>query len=429
MTRYLPGWLPALRALLLAAPLPCLARPATPIPIPTDTLRLRPDDRVLVFAPHPDDEVLGPGGVLREAAARGLPVRVAFFTYGDDAGWKYFLFRKHPVLSPGAFRKLGETRHDEAVRACAALGLPDSDLVFLGYPDGGTFEMFTGRWNGSAAARGALTRSRAVPYPDALRPDAPYTGDDALADIRAVIREFRPTRIFVSHPADHHPDHVALWLFTRAALWELGDTVHAEVHPYPVHYRDWPRPDAYSPGEPMAPPPALGAAIAWTLFPLDTAAVRATERALREHRTQFASGAGLLSLVRSTELFGDVPDSAAPSCVRVSGDTLELMCALSQPLAEGTHVTFYVFGQRSGRGFAFMPHLRVRVGRLGVTAWDGETKLRRGTVWVIRERGRIRLFVKLETLGRPERLLFTARASTDDAPHDRTLWRAVAVPR
>lgn len=416
-------------ALALDVAAPPLARAAAPDPLPADTLRLRSDDRILVLAPHPDDEVAGCGGVLQQAAARGLAVRVVFFTHGDDAGWKYFLFRKHPVFSPGAFRRLGETRHDEAVRACARLGVPDSDLVFLGYPDAGTLEMFTHRWNGPAASRGPLTRSLAVPYPDALRPGARYTGEEALLDMERVMRAFRPTRIFVSHPADHHPDHVAMWLFARAALWELGDTVRAGVHPYLVHYRDWPRPDTYLPGEPMAPPPSPGAAVSWSLFPLDTAVVRAKELALREHHTQFATGPGLLSHVRSTEIFGDVPDSAAPSCLRVTGDMVELECELSRPLAEGTHVTLYVFGHRNGRSFAAMPHLRVRVGRLGATAWDGDRKLGRGVVRVTRERGRLRLQVGLDALGRPERLLFTARASTDDAPHDRTLWRAIKVPR
>ena len=43
-----------------------------------EQLALRPDDRILVLAPHPDDEVLGCAGVIQRALAMGLPVRVVF---------------------------------------------------------------------------------------------------------------------------------------------------------------------------------------------------------------------------------------------------------------------------------------------------------------------------------------------------------------
>jgi len=41
-------------------------------------------DRLLVIAPHPDDEVIGPGGTLIAAAAAGKMVQVLFLTSGRD---------------------------------------------------------------------------------------------------------------------------------------------------------------------------------------------------------------------------------------------------------------------------------------------------------------------------------------------------------
>jgi LmbE family N-acetylglucosaminyl deacetylase len=38
---------------------------------------------VLVFAPHPDDEVIGAAGVLQQALAAGKSVRIVFATNGD----------------------------------------------------------------------------------------------------------------------------------------------------------------------------------------------------------------------------------------------------------------------------------------------------------------------------------------------------------
>ena len=46
---------------------------------------LLPQDRVLVLAPHPDDEVIGCAGVIQRAVAMSLPLRVVFLTYGDAA--------------------------------------------------------------------------------------------------------------------------------------------------------------------------------------------------------------------------------------------------------------------------------------------------------------------------------------------------------
>ena len=41
-----------------------------------------PEGSILVLAPHPDDETLGPGGSLALHAARGDRVRVVFCTDG-----------------------------------------------------------------------------------------------------------------------------------------------------------------------------------------------------------------------------------------------------------------------------------------------------------------------------------------------------------
>lgn len=52
-------------------------------PVPAlPPLRLSPVD-VLVFAPHPDDEVIGAGAVLQQALAERKTVRIVFATNGD----------------------------------------------------------------------------------------------------------------------------------------------------------------------------------------------------------------------------------------------------------------------------------------------------------------------------------------------------------
>ncbi len=77
--------------------------------------------RVLVFAAHPDDEVLGMGGTIAvHAAVRGDAVRIVCVTDGSSTQY------------PGDAAKRAR-KEDEAVRAAAELGV--EDYVHLDLPD------------------------------------------------------------------------------------------------------------------------------------------------------------------------------------------------------------------------------------------------------------------------------------------------------
>lgn len=190
-------------------------------------LLLAPDDRLLILAPHPDDEVLGCGGVIAEAASRGLPVEIVFLTNGDDNEASFMRYKRHPVLEAAAARAMGEVRRREALEADGTLGVSSASLVFLGYPDRGMTPIWSAHWGTEPPYRSRLTRADHVAYADARRPGAPYKAEEVLADLAAIIKEFRPTKVFVSHPGDHHPDHRALALFAEAALWEAGSPAQA----------------------------------------------------------------------------------------------------------------------------------------------------------------------------------------------------------
>ena len=80
-----------------------------------NNIELNPADRILILAPHPDDEDLGCGGIIQKALAMKLPVKIVFFTYGDNNEWSFLIYRKRPVFMPMAIRNMGLLRHDEAV--------------------------------------------------------------------------------------------------------------------------------------------------------------------------------------------------------------------------------------------------------------------------------------------------------------------------
>lgn len=80
--------------------------------------------RVLVFAPHPDDEVLGCGGSIAKLAAAGARVHIAYLTSGEQGSG---------TVSPA---ELGPVREVEARAAVSMLGVGPGDVTFARFGDG-----------------------------------------------------------------------------------------------------------------------------------------------------------------------------------------------------------------------------------------------------------------------------------------------------
>ena len=269
-----------------------------------EELTLTPNDRVLIMAPHPDDEVLCCGGIIQEAVQQHMPVKIVFFTYGDYNKWSFSLYRHHPVFRPKAMRAMGAVRHDEAVAAAGVLGVSPDQLVFLGYPDFETMTLWKSHWGRSPALESRHTRVQAVPYSTALRPGAAYKGEEILLDLETIVRDFKPTKIFVSHPADQMPDHRALFLFTRAALRNLPKESFPDLYGYLVHFGAWPEPRGRHQDAALIPPIPLKDREQWMTFPLSGILVNKKYAALEKHRSQYGySRRFLTSFVRANELF------------------------------------------------------------------------------------------------------------------------------
>ncbi len=430
-------------------------------------LVLRDDDRLLVLAPHPDDETLAAGGVIGEAIRRGLPVRVVFFTNGDSNVWSFMVYRKRPVLKPSSVLRMGRLRREEALAAGGKLGLRAEDLVFLGYPDYGTVKILLEHWRDRPPLESETTRADRVPYEHARTFGAPYSGESILRDLEAVIAEFRPTKIFVSHPFDHNHDHRTLYVFTRVALWDLAGEVNPELWPCLVHFERWPQPRGMHPDLPLLPPGELENRAEWYRFPLDGEAVRAKEAALECHRSQLSYARKYLeAFVRTNELFGRISDVsiAAPAAaspraegsgdagvslgtgwdlggapageepetvapvevlrhsVLLEDDRLRLTVRYRRRVSDEP---FWIelFGYRKGVPFAEMPKIRVRVHGTGCRAYDLGRRLPKGSVEAERVPDGIRISVPLAVLGRPDRIITSCRSYHDRIALDWTPWR------
>lgn len=428
------------------------------------TLSLHEGDRILILAPHPDDEVIGCGGVIQQANAMKLPVKVVFLTYGDNNEWSFALYRKHPVLAPRAVLKMGMVRHDEAMKADTMLGIASNNLVFLGYPDHSTLDIWNRHWGAESPAQSILTRARFVPYSDAYQYGTPYKGESVVRDLMAIIRDFRPTQIFVSHPADFNPDHRALYLFTRVALWNLEDEMTPSLHLFLVHFPHWPSPRRFAPTIPILPPFELSREFDWASFPLTPGQVSLKSLALREHKTQFEySGRYLCSLVRSSEIFASQEDmvsscsagratdlqaaskdAGAPSDeltedervlftglqghhVRLNDDSVTVSILLSRPLGRAVSASIQIFGYRKDTAFATMPKLTVDVSPTGYKVHDQSKVVASGVVTLTHAQREITLTVPFKLLRDPQRLLISARTYLGTVPLDWSTWQTVDV--
>ncbi len=118
--------------------------------------------RVLVLAPHPDDEVFGCGAALADVAARGAEIVVLVLT--DGAGG---------VEDPAERKRIADLRLRESGVALAILG--GGKLRTAGFPD-------RGLWGAEPALREALERTLAETGPDL---------------------------VFAPSPVEIHPDHRA----------------------------------------------------------------------------------------------------------------------------------------------------------------------------------------------------------------------------
>ncbi|HEY5705660.1 MAG TPA: PIG-L family deacetylase [Terrimicrobiaceae bacterium] len=86
------------------------------------TIEMR--DSAVVFSPHYDDETLGAGGTIIRKRKEGATVYLVFMTDGS---------RSHAHAMEGA--RLSELRRNEALQAAASLGVNESHVRFLNFPE------------------------------------------------------------------------------------------------------------------------------------------------------------------------------------------------------------------------------------------------------------------------------------------------------
>jgi N-acetyl-1-D-myo-inositol-2-amino-2-deoxy-alpha-D-glucopyranoside deacetylase len=291
--------------LAIISTIACIRHPMMNTLLPSDTYpqNVTFGDRLLVIAPHPDDETLGGGGAILKQLQARRQVKVVIMTTGD--GYKKAAQEQFHVTqpSPGEFRNLGYIRHAESVRAMSTMGVKSSDVVFFGYPDGGMNSLWLNNWDANNLHKG-LNGATASPYPFAFEAHAPYCGTNVVKNLMEVIRGYQPTDIVYPDPNDVHHDHWATHAFVKYTLTLMHYPVHEWT--YLVHRYDWPVPWAYEPNRDQSPPPPLRrVGTNWHALPLTDLEESKKHQAVLQYNSQERVMGGFLeSFVRKNDLLG-----------------------------------------------------------------------------------------------------------------------------
>ena len=120
--------------------------------------------RAVIVAPHPDDEVIGCGGLIQALVERGTPPHVIILTGGEGS---------HRGCCGISAEELIAGRHNLTLKAAETMGLPLSHIHCLEYPDGGVV----------------------LEHPETER-------------LAALLQELKPDAIFVPHHGEGWSDHV-----------------------------------------------------------------------------------------------------------------------------------------------------------------------------------------------------------------------------
>ncbi|WP_052195394.1 PIG-L deacetylase family protein [Deinococcus radiopugnans] len=260
--------------------------------------------RILILSPHPDDETLCCGGMIAGAIVAGAQVSVVWATAGD--GFEFAASLAERTLDPGdpQMRALGQTRAQEALKAAAALGIPASHTVMLGYPDGGLSALFTTNYTETYTAR--TTGASAVYVRGAQTPGAPFTGQALEADLGRVLDRVKPDLVLAPAPQDFHPDHRTLSYIALRLMSARGQA--GRLRFWGVHGGlEWPVPKGLHPELPLTLPP-LADRLPWQRVDLSAPELRRKQQATDAYATQTRiMGRFMRAFVRRNELLSAEP--------------------------------------------------------------------------------------------------------------------------
>jgi len=152
--------------------------------------------KIIVFAPHPDDETFGCGGTIAKRISEGYDVLIVVMTDG-----RYSFLKVLGIDSDPTPEELKEIRKEEVKRATRILGVPEENLIFVDFID------------------------------DTLEDNE----KEAENKVFGILSENRPTEVFLPYKRDGHPDHRVTYRIVKSSIKKLGTP--AKMYQYSILHK------------------------------------------------------------------------------------------------------------------------------------------------------------------------------------------------
>lgn len=152
--------------------------------------------KIVVFAPHPDDETFGCGGTIAKKLSEGYDVLIVVMTDG-----RYAFLNVLGIESDPTPEQLKEIRKEELKRAARHLGVPETKLIFLEFVDG------------TLADREKEAEEKVV----------------------EILSKNRPDEVYLPSKRDGHPDHRATYRIVKNSIMKLG--IRPMKYQYQISHR------------------------------------------------------------------------------------------------------------------------------------------------------------------------------------------------
>jgi len=210
--------------------------------------------KVLFISPHADDESIAAGGYIAQSVINGADVTIIMVTDSNAQGRE-------------------ATRYAEFKKATGVLGVPESNLVFISFPDSKL---------------------------DSINQTA------LLAELQPQIAKYNPDIIIYPSSHDYNSDHRAIGRAIESILKTESTPITA--YNYLVHYKlDYPKPRGLAPADYIMPPDHLvRAEKEWRSFGLSPSIESCKEKAIYIYQSQIHNPelSGLMKgNIRKNEIF------------------------------------------------------------------------------------------------------------------------------
>lgn len=174
-------------------------------------------NNIMIIVPHEDDEILMAAGIIEQAVKDEKRVTVVMATNGDYEGTDLLT---------------GSVRLPETIAGLKVLGVPEENIIFMGYADTGMENEVSFLYNlfyekdenkiheGHCSRETYGLETKKDFHTQIYGNPCSYTRKNFKEDLRRILSLEKPDTIFTTSVEDVHGDHSGLFLFVKEVLKE-----------------------------------------------------------------------------------------------------------------------------------------------------------------------------------------------------------------